>query len=402
MTTNSIISLPIQRVVSTDRRFISKPEATPDMLSLIGIDPKWQHFVRILDKEGPLVLVHYITVTLENSEEPDNEVLSQIGEARGIIIDTENNKIVCRSYPYTPENTFSDIPEGDAYKACEGTVLRLFNFHNKWYLSTHRKINAMNSYWAGPTFGELFNQIKQFEYDSLDKNYCYVFLMSHDDNRLVYKVVEPQLLVITVYNQATTSFLVEGEYTLPKGTKAPVKVFENNKASVFDVHDAVIRANSFDYSGLLFVANSRYPKPVKIINKTYDQLKKARGNNPNLRTRYLQLRGTEDGKLLVNWFNETRYNQEFDAAEKDLDELIRFLHSVYMNRYVEKNFSDLPKEEFVTIQKCHNWHKMDRRKNIVTENKVREVVNQTHPKYVLTMVKRLKNMMKESFEQEFE
>ena len=52
------------------------------------------------------------------------------------------------------------------YDAYEGCLLRLFNFNNKWFLSTHKKINAFRSKWSSKdSFGLMFQNALQYEYN---------------------------------------------------------------------------------------------------------------------------------------------------------------------------------------------------------------------------------------------
>ena len=37
------------------------------------------------------------------------------------------------------------------FNSYEGTLIRMFNFDDKWYVTTHRKLDAFRSKWAGKT-----------------------------------------------------------------------------------------------------------------------------------------------------------------------------------------------------------------------------------------------------------
>ena len=136
MTTLEIISLPHDRVIPTDRRFLDREFATENQLKKLGVELKYQEFVRVLDTQKEqgsdltLYLLHYLTIV--NTEGVvDQEILGFIGHVRGIILDQDNN-IVCRSFGFTPEYSLSqfenleNLENYTAYTAYEGTVLRLF------------------------------------------------------------------------------------------------------------------------------------------------------------------------------------------------------------------------------------------------------------------------------------
>ena len=413
------IQIPTDRVVSTDRRFLSRDQASAELLSVVDVPAEWGQYVRVLDRQGPLALLHYVNTCVSASDQTIDEApLKVIGHVRGIIVNTDTKEIVCRSFPYTPEVVSNEperaqslLPEDlsnvSFYNACEGTVLRLFWAGDEWRISTHRKVDAHNSYWAGPTFGSLFQELREgnFEFEDLDKNLCYVFLMSHNSNRLVYSIPKPQLMLITIYNRSEARFLATTEYgpdfeearLNPPGCVYPqpvegIKTLSDLQEAVESLEDEA----TFNSAGIIALADSANPHPIKMMNESYSSLRDARGNDPNLRARYIQLRGTPEGGLVVGWFTEPSYQEVFDAAEDEVDTLIERLHDMYMNRYVHKDFSELPKEEFVTLQRCHSWHVSDRSKNKVTEDKVREVLNGTPNHFLLMMLNRQRREQREA------
>ena len=405
--------LPTELVVHTDRRFLGRDLPSPELLKVLDVDPMWVNYLRVLDRQGSLALVHYINTWVSADEHViDEKPLAEIGHVRGTIVDTETCKIVCRSYPYTPEAVSND-PERIAtllpnylttvslYRACEGTVLRLFWYNEEWCISTHRKIDAYNSYWSGPTFGSLFEETREFEFNDLDKELCYIFLLSHDDNRLVYKVHESQLMLISIYNRPEVRFLDFTEYGVgfseplsPTGCVHPRPLGDVD--SIADLQEIVDKQSGFDDAGVIAISNPSDPHPVKIVNTEYDSIRNARGNDPSVRSRYIQLRGTPAGGLLINWFTDPNYQESFDHAEDEIDNLVERLHTMYVNRYIRKDFSQLPKEEFVTLQRCHEWHTADRCNNIVTAAKVRDYLNSTPTHYLLVMLNRQRREQREA------
>ena len=126
-----------------------------------------------------------------------------------------------KSFPYTEEytsNQILDIPELQTdfanckfYDSYEGTLLRLFYWKDKWFLSTHRKLNAFKTKWATiQSFGILFcdalrheiknnlefsklfsnydmNESDIFEIfkNSLNKNNKYMFLLKNQYNNII-------------------------------------------------------------------------------------------------------------------------------------------------------------------------------------------------------------------------
>jgi hypothetical protein len=396
-------------VVSSDLRFVNRPVASDELLKVVNAPTELKDWIRVLDTNDNLVLLHYLT-TINSFEDPtvNTNVLQLIGHVRGIIVDTDTMTIVCRSFGYTPEITVSnatsihDICNSPMVKnmslattkffyACEGTIMRMFFHNNKWYVSTHRKINALNSFWSGPTFGEMLRDVQKFDFEMLNKNYCYVMLLSHPENRIIYKITRGQLLMVTVYNKTTGTFLDDWNDLVPLGVVKPTPVDVESKLK--ETLTECDTAASFDKAGIIAFTGSSV-SPVKFVSDHYEQLKNVRGNDPHMKARYLDLRGTPEGEVLTAWYNEPKYTTMFARIEQELDELARKLHGMYMERYVKKTgFNEIPKEEFVTLRRCHDWflaNKNEGTRKVVTQERVKEFLHTTPTIFLLRMLKRQK------------
>lgn len=394
------MAIPTELVVQTDHRFLSRPVATAEMLKIVGVDPKWADYIRVLDVDDNLHLLHYLN-TVISPENPvlNEELMKEIGHVRGTVIDLDSGEIVCQSFPFTPEVVVDDaarlhelLPTYEKvnfFNACEGTIVRVFFHGGEWRMSTHRKLDASMSSWAGPTFGTMFNSTRRFEFTSLNKNWCYVMLLSHPSNRLVYRVEQQQLVMVTIYDRVAKKFLGSEQWgQLPTGVLPPVRT--EGVSDHKSLTEVVNKMVTFDAAGVIAIPDMENPRPVKILNATYFTLRHTRGNEPSMRNRYLQLRGTPEMHVLLRWYIEPEYQHAFVEAENEVEQLVRRLHSMYIHRYIKKNFDTLPKEEFVVLQRCHTWHNADRVKNIVTQHKMREIVNTTPNPYMLKMLKRMK------------
>ena len=154
-----------------------------------------------IDQHDGMVLYHFNDDTHQNSSDDTKQ-------CRGLIY--KDNKLVCKSYPWTlltTDEQYIRTTTAEITYAHEGTVLRVFNVDDKWYISTHKKINAFNSKWGyldkTETFGELFykyvdgkNVLKK-----LNKNYCYMFLLYIPYNRICCRSNEYKLYHVTTYDK---------------------------------------------------------------------------------------------------------------------------------------------------------------------------------------------------------
>lgn len=401
----SELALNPELVIETDRRFLDREIPSKELLELTNTAVEYQPFVRVLNRNGNLVLLHYLTLYEDNdSGNIDEDLLKKIGHLRGIIVDTETNEIVCRSYPHTPEividgesvldniqmnEAFSDFnlfEDSEFYNSTEGTVLRYFWNVNGWCLATHRNINANNSYWSGRTFGELFNELKNFDDSHLNKDYCYSFLLSHESNRLVYEIPEPQLMLITIYDRLAECFLKPSEFGSDYTHLAESGVKSPQLYSVKDAQDLFkyLNEEAFNRAGLIMISDHTNPAPIKFVSQRYAYLRSVRGNDPSLRSRYIQLRGTPKGEVFTELYHQ--YQDLFNSVEDEIDALVEHLHNLYVRRYIMKDFSNLPKEEFVTLQRCHSHYRDTREK--MTKERVAQVLSGTPNHFLLIMLNR--------------
>lgn len=359
-------------------RFLEKPKITslgPEIsekvFSLLKVSPEENDNLRIMDSvpEDDLVLIHYLDVN------------AKVKDVRGIVIDTEARKVVARSFPFTEEYTtdfdLSDLPLNEncqITRAREGTIIRLFQGKNtkRWYMSTHKKINGYRSRWSGLTFGEMFESVwgnAKFE-DYLKSGYCYVFLLSHADNRLVCRVKEPCLYHVQTFDPDMKVVF--------EGLKKPhphVKDRDVIQSAAKDLTQLAENLNWETHSGLLITEyqNQEIVNCWKITPVEYNLKRDIRGNEPNLRLRYYELRQTPNiftTQDIRNLFPEK--TSVFDEAEKQLKKVLPFLAEKYSSRYREGQFYMLPKEVHIVLERT--LQKYDPR--IKLEDNIRNSLNE--------------------------
>lgn len=339
-------------------RFLKKPKISdlypecPVIYKLLQVSSDEDSNLRILDEvpEDNLILVHYLEPTLKTRH------------IRGVIIDVFNEQIVVESFPYTEEmlptsKLVKDIPIGgnqEVTKAFEGTILRVFRGRvtHKWYISTHRKIDGRRSRWAGPPFGEMFDSLwgSVVWEDYLSPNSCYVFLLSHGDNRLVCQISEPCIHHVQTFQSIKGGQMVATfKGLLKEHPNVKIQVVLDIK-SVEELIEETEKLDWRDCSGLLVTQYEERPEGRvitacwKVVPESYQEKRGIRGNEPNFRFRYLQLRKEEKDRTsqIRELFPEKK--ELFDAVEKYILELPEFLAGFYKERYEKDTFVYLPKE----------------------------------------------------------
>jgi hypothetical protein len=377
---------------------IPESEFTRDTITRLG------NKVRLTDSCDGLELFCYQSCT----EEDDVSLQS----CRGVIFN--DNDIVMKAFPYTVEYIHTNkknieesinqiFKDCSFYDAHEGALIRMFYFNNKWYISTHRKLDAFRSKWASKeSFGTSFklaleayanydqtfknnlptkssNIIENFQ-ETLDKNKQYMFLISHNaENRIV--CITPQYPII--YHVGT---FVNGELNMTENCGIPYP----RKYDFNDMDSLLEYVNNIDYrylQGIICFAPNN--KQYKIIHKEYDQFFKVRGNEPSIKFRYLEIRMNRKLTEML-FFLYPHMNFVFDEIENTIYAICKNIYNAYVQRFIKKRFVTVPTEEFSVIRECHSWHEEDRGKNKINLEKIITVFNKQNPSSINRMIRRFK------------
>jgi len=365
--------------------------------------------------------------------ECDNESSQETKAHRGIIKDKEGN-VVVSSFGYTDEYMEDDcekiqkkvdgnLDDWMFQYSVEGTLLRMFFYQDKWYLSTHKKLNAFRSRWScKQTFGELFVEALGEIYESeilesgspghqspsplewlqeqLPRENVYFFLVrSNTQNRIVcqaHHLKKKEGIVFLghyvlgshenckfVYNNKETS--EEEVLSVLRKMECP-PVLPRTFSTVEEIVETVKTIDPFFFQGVI-AFHKRGLESFKVLNHEYAHYYSVRGNNPNLRFRYLEIRkDPELVKLLYVLY--PKYTLLFDEYEGALYEIAKVIYQFYVNRYIKNQYITLPREEYLLLKKCHQWYLEDRKNNRIFTQKVLELLGNEPPLHLYKMIRR--------------
>lgn len=309
--------------------------------------------LRILDEKDDLILVHYV------------EPVMAVRHIRGTIIDICTEKILVESFPFPEEFEIDKIKDlntnvfdGHHHFSIgkEGTILRLFFYNGEWLLSTHRRIDGRRSRWAGPTFGKIFDELWDLRYTNyLNEKFTYILLLSHPENRIVCEIDRPTLMFLGVSTPigGVQSFAEIETDILPRYfvNDIPNISFINrlNISSKQELEDIVETLDWRNTTGVIVHSRREDGRNIsmKFNPKMYSALRDIRGNEPNLRLRYLQLQDDCREEELRNLFPEKK--EYFDSIDNDLaNNLPGYLEKLFLQRRQEfathTNMTQFPKE----------------------------------------------------------
>lgn len=333
-----------------------------------------------------------------------NEDDDALKSCRGVVF--HDNKLVLSSLPYTHEYTSEELQRGvfvfreySYYPSYEGTLLRLFFFNNRWYLSTHKKLDAFHSKWGSKySFGDMFISALTYQHDnnkefrdklpegddildrfywSLDVKKQYLFLIMFDNyNRIVCMAPEKP----TVYHVAS---IEDGQIKLDDKSLNLPKPERLQFESLDELYSYVDSIDITQYQGV--IAFGQDNTQVKILNSEYARLYKLRGNQPSIKFRYLQVRNTLEEDEFRRLYSN--HQPEFDKYERILRQVAIEIFESYQQRYIYKENVYRPPNEFYVMKKCHEWHVSDRQNNKIYLEKVIEILNEQNPSSLNKMIR---------------
>lgn len=396
-------------------------ESEPERISMEQITAQGNK-IRLVDSvpgtgESPLDLYCYVKCA-------DNEDKT-VKSCRGVVM--SGGKLVLQTFGYTPEfNVTTDedkiratIGENLEIYRCfnshEGSLLRVFHEGSKWYVSTHRKLDAYRSKWASrESFGEIFqnamaaefsendslqNRISSCEviekdsstestdestddllakfFSTLDVTKCYCFLVRNtSENRIVCQPPERP----TMYHVGT--FDKDGVFDLDTDVDVPHPE-EVKMESVDSLLEYAKSLNEDEYQGVILFNGSNH---IKLITGEYSKLFSVRGNEPSIKYRYLQVRmNSKETDMLYQLY--PRYTEAFEDYENKLYAIARGIYEAYVQRFIKKQYVTVPKEEYQVMRACHSWHLEERGKNRISQRKVVEKLNEQTPTNLNKMIR---------------
>ncbi len=326
--------------------------------------------VKIVDSLNDLSIYHYLDCDVNTAEETK--------QYRGVVMNNEG-KTICRSFGYTPEIDESDnelmtsvvepfLKQENvrALEAYEATLLRVYFYQDKWYISTCRKLDAFKSKWgSNKSFGEIFEDIvetsfEQFCENTLDKTkvYCYV-IRTYNKNRIVCSGYEaPELFLVGTYDDGNFDQFNFEKCNVPRV----------NITSMDELKEHMKSIDPSKSQGVILM--NEKGECVKVMKHEYVEAFKLRGNQPNILLRYIELQQEGDAKKVETFYN--MYPEQKDLIvgfTEVIDDICYYVFRKYRNRFIRKQVSIVPADLYYVIRELHDGYLKDRN-NIVTPERV--------------------------------
>lgn len=259
----------------------------------------------------------------------------------------------------------------DDYKMmlrCEGTLIKIYYHNNEWKIGTNRNPEAQMSFWnSKKSFKELFYEciLENYEsvtdfYNTLEKGYCYSFVMQNPDNNMCIKTGD---YVIHQINRVNLETMKE---------ELNENMCFNHEEIAKKFIEILLKNQKLTANYVFYMYKNDTVTRVVVESEEIKKLKEIYGNCKDIRIRYLTCL---NDKPMLDAIRENypQYSEDYDEIETDMSILLYGLCIVYHNIYVKK--------ERVTLNGIHKKILYDihgeylKTKKDVDINTVKDVLN---------------------------
>lgn len=257
-------------------------------------------------------------------------------------------------------------------EAIEGTMISLFYDHEleTWEIATKNAVGGRYWYFqteqssaaaiAAPakTFREMFMEAigepiygdlnQTLLVKTLDRHYCYNFVLQHPANHLVFQIKNPRVYLVAMYhidgprNTATyyslpyfrklsmiQELVEEGIVSLPPDAICPPN------PPLYKLLDQYLNyCEGFAHMMGMMLIDTKTGERTKVESKQYQYKQKLRGNHPSLQYQYLCLARIKKTDEFLEYF--PIYRELFKIYREQFQDFATGIHQTYYTWYVLK------------------------------------------------------------------
>jgi len=279
---------------------------------------------------------------------PENITKKWHRDIRGVVYNYEDKKILVlppsKSYEISDTQLVGDI----FTELYDGTMINVFYNNDKWNLSSRSTIGCNNRWLSKSTYKDLFEKTCQIDYNSLNKEYSYSFVLRNKLNRNISWIENDEVILVKVYD---TENECEIELKEEWGFKIP-KVHDN--LNDIDITDHRVKGITYT------VDNKRY----KWLTTPFKRANEIKLNINDKSLLYFKLRQNGNLKEYLSYFPED--TEVFAKGREFFHRLKQILYDTYFSVYVKKmiNFKEVQYEYKPLIREIHKIY-------ILSGNKIR-------------------------------
>ena len=189
------------------------------------------------------------------------------------------------------------------------------------------------------------------DFDALQKDCSYSFVMQHPNNHIVRRITNPTLYLIAVYKIDNEALVVEEQCRdehlarINESSATLVRLpLQFSDIGLNELQEIYTSLNApYDFPGLVCRDRSTGAR-FKFRNPNYERIKNLHGSEPKLQFQYLSLR--QQGKIKEYLKLHPEHGDAFQKSKDQLHAYTTQLFSNYIGCYVKKErpFTEYPAE----------------------------------------------------------
>ena len=240
---------------------------------------------------------------------------------------------------FMEDNNLADCVQLDF---AEGTMVNVFwdKTADEWNIHTKSCIGARCSWNSDKTFRFLFLDAMNdegMEFEDLNKDYCYSFVLQHPENKIVVPLTKKKLILTNVYeiNNENEIVTITNRDDMVKNFSGN-NVYQENIES-FEFWDELLEhyaSDNMEYTQQGIVVLNNEGHRMKIRNRNYERVKHLKGNNPKLQFHYYYLRQKGMVAEFLKYYPE--YRSLFSQFRNDMHAFTSQLHVNYIHCFIQK------------------------------------------------------------------
>lgn len=225
--------------------------------------------------------------------------------------------------------------------ALEGTIIRVFFYNDRWFVSTNKKLDASKSHWGSDkSFGHIFLE-NVFNSDStifsiLDQNKIYLFFLKTDINtKIVCNQTDENIVsLFGVYDKIDSEI---PSVQMPEILHDPANILQFKTIYDARVYVNLSEEKNITKQGLiLFSKDSENPHIIKILDPKYKFLFDIRDNTPNVYWRFIEILLLQN-KFILDKYIQVMYperNDDFIIVTTLFYKMVGYIANAYIQRHV--------------------------------------------------------------------
>ncbi len=321
---------------------------------------------------------------------------------RGTILDLETTRPVC--YTFKAKQDYSDFKnqhefqDVEVYQYYDGTMVNVYydTHQQEWQYATKGRLDANKSRWhCERSFGELFREVCQLNLEKLSRNYCYSFVLQHQDNKIISNIEKNQVVLVLVRDLTTLQqvdlddILLDQDFCPPGQVIKPVKLNPPDiSVNNYEDLEACVENMDFNSAGVMLFSKTDPENHSRLMSVDYKTGEAVKGNNPNKQLHLVTLSNSQLDNYLYYFPEDSELVEKISMLTRRLVASV-FYH--YHRVKVKKVFTDIPTHLRKLVYMIHQLYEtrltqMEGKKAGITHRVVKGYFHQLSPKFAVELL----------------